>query len=276
MNQYKLIDCGNFRKLEQFGVVIVDRPAPWAQWPKHCSEEIWLKADAKFIRDSDRQRWIIQKELPLNWQCTIDKTTFQLKPSPSGQIGIFPEQITNWRWIADLCRNNPRPVKILNGFAYTGGSTLAAAFAGAEVTHVDASKSAVKWARENASLSGISSIRWIVDDITTFMEREKKRGQNYDAIILDPPAFGRGKGGKKWQLKKDMPELLNCAAALFSSTPLFFLLTCHDPSFTHVSLKKIISEKMPVKGVFESGELIIPSSQGSELPCGIFVRKLFS
>jgi len=281
---YELLDSGGGRKLEKFGNIITDRPSPHSIWKKTLSKEEWREASAIFYKNKNRKSaWYFPDEQPADWNVLIDGITFSLNPSSNGQVGIFPEQLENWRWIGKAVKNAKRDLKILNGFAYTGGSTLFSAAASiegqrVEVCHVDAAKSVVTRASKNASASDLSEkpIRWIVDDIVTFMQKEIKRGKNYDGIILDPPAFGKSKSGKTWSLKKQLPVLMELSQDLISDNPLFFLLSCHDPEISSLDLKtEIVYLNFPKDGKTEHGELIIPSQKGHPLPSGVYARRLF-
>lgn len=270
---YQLLDSGGGRRLERFGEYVVDRPTPIATWKKELSEEIWQQATHYF--DREKKAWTCGSDT--SWQMKWHDSVFNLVPASQGQIGIFPEQEFNWSWLHSLISNSSGSIKVLNCFAYTGGSTLACATAGAEVTHLDAAKGSVARARENANLSGLkdASIRWIVDDAVKFMERELKRGKSYDGIILDPPAFGR-MGKQVWKLEKDLPRLLKIAGELLSMNPLFFLLSSHPPGWKAGDLLRVVRDNMQVlRGKnLESGELTI-KGQGNDLPLGLYCRTAF-
>ncbi len=234
--QYQLLDFGDGRRLEQFGALVLDRPCPAAEGMRASNPALWSSAGARFKRlDDQRGRWILTVELPPRWIISHGRVTLELKPTDFGQVGLFPEQAENWDWVGEQVRRGrpdaAHPVKVLNLFAYTGGSTLAAATAGAAVTHVDAAQNVVAWARRNAGLSGLADapIRWIVDDALKFATREVRRGNRYDAVILDPPSYGHGTHGEAWQIAADLPRLLALCAEL-APDPQFVLLTCHTPS----------------------------------------------
>lgn len=232
--QYELLDFGKGRKLERFGEFVFDRPCPAADRDKHVTPSAWKSADFKYERKSESKGVWRPRDVPDPWRIENNGITFELRPTEFGHVGIFPEQVGNWDWIRKVVERNDRPLKVLNLFAYTGGSTLAAAIAGAEVTHVDSSKSAVMWAKRNAELSGLDDapIRWIVEDCQKFVNRELRRGNSYDALILDPPSYGHGPKGETWKLTRDlMPLLANCAELTSSSPRAFLLLTCHSPGF---------------------------------------------
>jgi len=269
---YKLLDCGNFEKLEQIGEMIFRRPALQANWKRKLHDDIWEKSHAKF--DQSKKEWATSTDYKLpKFEC--DFITLELKLSSNGQIGIFPEQLANWQWIKDKISKSNRELKILNGFAYTGASTLFASTAKTTLTHVDASNSSVNWARQNCRLSnlGNNSIRWISDDIITFLSREVKRGSVYDGIILDPPAFGRGKKGSIWKLSKDLPQLMCLIDQLLSNNPEFVILSCHDKNFGKHELKQELTKLHKLKkGKIETLDLTITSKTGNNLPAGKCAR----
>lgn len=278
---YRLIDCGNESRLEEFADVICQRPAPMAQWAKKLGANEWNAATLSYDRDS--KSWSSQDQS--NWQVRFRGAVFNLECSSQGQVGIFPEQLENWKWLHSIitpAQESAREIEVLNGFAHTGGSTMSCAIAGAKVCHLDAAKSAVNRARENAASSDIApdSIRWIVDDAVKFMEREVRRGKRYDGIILDPPAFGR-LGKKVWKLEKNLPQLLELGAELLSEKPLFFLLSCHPHGWTKHDLKSAVNKmlKSALKKVEIKSEqyttLNIPSENGNALPLGLCARLVF-
>lgn len=268
--KYELLDCGNGRKLEQFGDIIADRPAPQADWLNKLPLGIWDKALLLF-----NNGWDIRCEIPASWTVEFEGLKFRLEPSPSGQLGIFPEQFDNWLWISNAIKTAGRPLNILNCFAYTGAATLFALNAGAQVCHVDAAKSSINRAKENAAISGLADkpVRWITDDVLTFMTREIKRGKKYDGFILDPPAFGRLKGNHAWSLNKNLPELIGLTKELMSEQPEFIVLSCHAPDLSlkdlahSLSFINIINSKE-----VEKSEMTLISSGGMNLPAGKTVR----
>ena len=274
---YELLDCGDGRKLERFGDVILDRPCPQASWKKG-DKEIWHRKSGIFFRNKGRpSAWYSQDDtLPEEWTIELDGIDILLKPAANGQVGIFPEQLLNWRLLKKTVEKSSKSLKILNGFSYTGVANLFALSANTdkktEITHVDAAKSAVSWARKNSENAGFSKkpVRWIVDDIVTFMEKEKRREKTYDIIILDPPAFGRTKNGKKWTLKKDLPYLLELAGSILSDSPSLFMISCHDPETDMKELYQLLRNTgLPENGEILSSELILRSSTGQVLPSGI-------
>ncbi len=237
--QYELLDFGNRRKLERFASIVVDRPCPAAV--NAPNTELWETATSHF--DAERKpKWRHAKQLPDSWHVQFEDQTFSLQSTPSGQVGIFPEQAVNWQFLKKKLATRDRP-KLLNLFGYTGGSTIAAARAGAEVVHVDAAKPVVTWARRNAELSGLADapIRWIVEDAVKFVAREVKRGNRYDGIVLDPPSYGHGPKGEEWKLTRDLFNLLSDCKQLLSEMPCLFLLSCHTPGFGAPELSAALS-----------------------------------
>jgi len=279
---YELIDSGNGEKLERYGKYILRRPDPQALWKKSLPETEWKNADAFFYRDSDRKGWKKNKEMQNEWQISFDQLKFNIKPTAFKHTGVFPEQEPNWKWIIEKVKSrklkteNKESVRILNLFGYTGGATLAVLSAGAEVTHVDGSKSAITWAKENAELSGLDKkpVRWIIDDARKFVMREIKRGGKYDGIIMDPPSFGRGGKGEIWKIEDDFLKLLEECSKILSDNPIFFLINGYAAGYSataYYNALKPILEKY--NGNFEIGELTIEESKSKRLlPCGIFAR----
>lgn len=275
--QYQLLDFGGGRKLEQFGHVILDRPSPAAENAKRAAASRWSQADARYRRNSgDSGKWQSAKLLPEAWTIQHAHATFELRPTPFGHIGVFPEQAANWDWIAKQVRRHGDRPKVLNLFAYTGGSTLAAAAAGAEVVHVDAAKNTVAWARRNADLSGLSDapIRWITEDAPTFANRELRRGNKYNAIILDPPTYGHGPKGETWKINSDLPRLLEVCGQLTQGQLAFILLTCHSPGFGPAELEALLADS--IFGSCQAGARSMPlgvrCADGRSLPAGVSAR----
>ena len=266
---YALLDSGHGRKLERYGKVIVDRPEPQALWNPSLDQASWEKAFARFTNsgeeDSDSGKWKSSGSVPDSWPVTWDKLTFICRLMSFRHMGLFPEQMTHWDWVAQRLGAEKRPLKVLNLFAYTGAASLAAAKEGAQVTHVDASKKAIQWAKENQDASGLSSapIRWICEDAKAFVARELRRGSRYDGIILDPPKFGRGPDGEKWQLETDLPELLTNCVALLSERPSFMILTAYAMRLSSLSLAALMEDALKDKeGRIENGELLIRQESG--------------
>jgi 23S rRNA (cytosine1962-C5)-methyltransferase len=258
---YELLDSGGFQKLERFGPVVLARPCAQAVWRPSLPAGEWRKATATFHRDGGNQ-WQGRDRLPASWNIEVDGLKFHLSSTDFGHLGIFPEQRDQWRRIVDVCaafkKKHHRAPQVLNLFAYSGASTLAAAHAGAEVCHVDASKGMVEWARKNAALNALDSrpIRWIVDDVTKFLERELRRERRYDLIILDPPSYGRGSNKEVFKIENDLPPLLSLTGKLMSGTPLGVLLSCHTPELTPISLHHLLQQEFQ-RGNFEQGEMLL-------------------
>ena len=244
---YELLAFGEGRRLERFGSLRLDRPCPTADGlPRSGSDGGW-EADARFDRPGPTGgRWLAAADLPARWTITHGPIVLELKRTESGQVGVFPEQAANWDWIAAQQAGAAQPLKILNLFAYTGGSTLAAAAAGANVVHVDAAPNVVAWARRNAELSQLAHapIRWIAEDALKFVRRELKRQTRYDAVILDPPSYGHGKCGEEWRLSKHLPTLLAMCAQLTAGRRRFILLTVHTPGYTPARLRRMLAEAL--------------------------------
>lgn len=270
---YELLDSGDGRKLERFGRYVLARPCSQALWRPSRPQSDWERADASFDRE-DGNRWRGRANLPKEWEIASGGIRFRLGGTDFGHLGIFPEQRDQWEWIRAACRASPG-VKALNLFAYSGGSTLAAALGGAEVCHLDASKGMVEWARANAALNGLSDhpIRWIVDDAHKFMRREIRRGRRYDAVILDPPTFGRGAAGEMYKIERDLKETLSLVTQLLSETPRFVLFSSHTPGISPSVAANILAQLYP-SATIESGEMLL---RGNSLNCpsGVFSRAVF-
>ncbi len=281
---YTLIDSGSLEKLEQIGPYRVVRPSPAAIWRPRLPASEWDEADAHYHRSSTGGgRWVVKKgkTLPANWTAEVGGLTFRIKPTDFGHVGLFAEQQPNWDWITETCtrlaKTRGEAPKVLNLFAHTGGSTLAAAKGGASVTHVDASKGVVTWAHENADLSGLGAaqIRWIVDDVTKFCEREQKRGARYDGIILDPPSFGRGSKGELWKIDEALPNLLAVLKGLLSERPGFVLITSHSAGYAAQTFANLLSDLLSGGGGggFETLELGLTATADHRiLPSGNCAR----
>lgn len=267
-DQYELVDFGNGRKLERFGGIEVERPSPAAVGPPVM--ESW-QPEARYIRRGSGGRWASDTTLPNNWQTDFETLRFELAATPSGQVGLFPEQASNWAWLKKKLVPY-KACRVLNLFAYTGGSTLAAAAAGASVTHVDSAKSVVSWARRNAEASGLADapIRWIVEDAPKFVEREIRRGSQYDGIILDPPSYGHGPKNEEWKLQRDLLDLLTGCRQLLNSAPRLFLLSCHTPGFGEVELSAAVSTCLfgSCGAGVRTRQLQLLTANGRSLPAG--------
>ena len=270
---YELIDCGGGERLERWGKYILVRPDPQAIWATPRKNPLWRRADGRYARSSTGGGAWEKKQVPERWQIHYGPLTFQVKPMNFKHTGLFPEQGANWDWAGDLIRRAGRPISVLNLFAYTGGATVACAAAGASVCHVDAAKGMVQWARENARCSGLeeSPIRWIVDDCGKFVEREIRRGRRYDAVIMDPPSYGRGPSGEIWKLEENLYPFVELVSRVLSDEPLFFLINSYTtglaPSVLTYILETLITRRYG--GHTESDELGLPVTEtGLVLPAG--------
>ena len=274
-NGYELIDSGLEEKLERFGDVELVRPDPQALWPKTMPQTRWEAASATYSREGREGQWKIKKDMPESWPIEIGGQKMLIKPTSFKHTGVFPEQAPNWEWIKHAVSAKPSS-SVLNLFGYTGGATIAAALAGAEVCHVDASKSAVAWARENAELNGVAdkSIRWIIEDAITFVEREIKRGNKYDLILMDPPAFGHGPKDELWKFEEHFLALMKLCAELLSEKPLGVLINGYAAGYSASAFAYNLEPlQQKYGGSLEYGELTIEESAGKrQLPCGIFAR----
>ena len=269
---YEVIDCSKGEKLERWGDYILVRPDPQVIWDTPRKEKGWHKMNAHYHRSKKGGGEWEFFDLPQQWSIHYRSLTFQLKPFSFKHTGLFPEQAANWDWFSELIKKAGRPVKVLNLFAYTGGATLAAAAAGASVTHVDASKGMVTWAKENAASSGLADapIRWIVDDCVKFVEREIRRGNHYDAIIMDPPSYGRGPKGEIWKIEESIHPLVKLCAQLLVDRPLFFLINSYTTGLQPAVLSYLIGTELKrFPGKVTADEIGLPvSSNGLTLPCG--------
>ncbi len=276
-SDYAVLDCGGGEKVEKWGPHILVRPDPQAIWPQTDPAGPWQRANAVYHRSkSGGGQWEIRK-LPAQWTISYQSLRFNLKPMSFKHTGLFPEQAVNWDFIMDQIRAAGRPVQVLNLFAYTGGATLAAAAAGASVCHVDASKGMTQWARENAATSGLADrpIRWIVDDCKKFVQREIRRGRKYDAIIMDPPSYGRGPSGETWKIEEDVADFVALTMQLLSDRPLFVLISSYSAGLAPSVMAYLlgITAGAQHKGEIEAQELGLPvRSTGLTLPCGSSAR----
>jgi 23S rRNA (cytosine1962-C5)-methyltransferase len=275
-DQYELLDFGNGRKLERFGDCLLDRPAPAVEAVPVANPTLWEAAHATFRRSAKQDGKWSSCSLPAEWTITHGSVVVQLKRTEFGHVGLFPEQAANWDWVAKRVAAAPKPVKVLNLFAYTGGATLAAAAAGAQVVHVDSAQNVVAWARRNAELSGLSDspIRWITEDATRFAKREVQRGNKYNAVILDPPSYGHGPKGEVWKLERHLLPLLQMCRELTEGQRVFILVTCHTPNFGPAELQAYLADA--VFGSCQAGahakQLSIRGADGRELPSGTVAR----
>ena len=269
---YEVLDTSKGEKLERWGDYLLIRPDPQVIWDTPKTNRGWKKCNGHYHRSSKGGGDWEFFDLPKQWQIHYGELTFNLKPFSFKHTGLFPEQAANWDWFGDLIRRADRPVKVLNLFAYTGGATLAAAAAGAHVTHVDASKGMVTWAKENAASSGLSNapIRWIVDDCVKFVQREIRRGNHYDAIIMDPPSYGRGPKGEIWKIEESIHGLIQLCTQLLSENPLFFLVNSYTTGLQPAVLTYMIATELKkFKGFVRSEEIGLPvTDSGLVLPCG--------
>lgn len=272
---YELLDCGGEEKLEKYGEFVLARPDPQALWEKVLPEGEWQKANGRFERKGREGVWHADK-LPREWHIEFGGLKFLIKPTSFKHTGLFPEQLPNWQWAQRAIQSAGRPVSVLNLFGYTGGASLACAQAGAQVTHVDASKTAVAWARENAALSNLSDkpIRWITEDVLVFVKREIKRGNRYDAVIMDPPAFGHGPKDELWKIEEHLIELVKLCTQLLSDTPLFFLINGYAAGYSPLAFAyNLESLTKKFGGTVEYGDIAIAQQEsGRVLPCGICAR----
>ncbi|TJY44273.1 SAM-dependent methyltransferase [Cohnella pontilimi] len=275
---YELIDTGAGEKLERWGDVVLRRPDPQIIWPLAAETGRWKQADGHYHRSSSGGgNWTFRRTLPDRWNISYGPLKFHIRPTSFKHTGLFPEQAVNWSWMMDKIRSAGRPIRVLNLFAYTGGATLASAAAGADVVHVDAAKGMVQWAKENAQLSGLAEapIRYITDDVFKFVQREQRRGRQYEAIIMDPPSYGRGPNGEMWKLEENLYPFLESCVEIMSDRPLFVLVNSYttglSPTVLHNLLHMAIGRKFG--GRLDCGEIGLPITQsGLVLPCGIYGR----
>lgn len=281
-SDYELLDSGNGEKLERYGDCVFSRPDPQALWEKSLTDKEWNQADFAFRRDGKKGDWIVKSGAPEKWQIQFHGLQFWIRPTAFKHTGLFPEQSSNWSWMQNLItkenkkRSAEDPIRVLNLFGYTGGATLACAQAGASVVHVDGSKVAIGWGKDNAALSGLAEkpIRWILDDARAFVKREIRRGNRYNGIILDPPAFGHGPNSELWKIEDHLPELLIDCASILSDEPLFFLINGYASGYSAITYENNLQPLLAkFGGTFEKGELTIEEVKtGRLLPCGIFFR----
>ena len=270
---YEVLDTGDGEKLERWGEVILQRPDPQTIWPK-ADPAAWRRADAVYHR-SERGggQWEFRRSLPDRWTVSLGELRFYVRPTGFKHTGLFPEQAANWQWMADRIRADGRgDLRILNLFGYTGGATAACAKAGAHVTHVDAAKGMVAWAKENRELCGLpeTSCRWIVEDAMRFVQREIRRGNRYDGILMDPPSYGRGPSGEVWKLESELYNLIETSAAALSERPVFFLINSYTTGFQASVLDNMLRKCVCGRfgGRTDCEELCLPVTSGGVLPCG--------
>jgi 23S rRNA (cytosine1962-C5)-methyltransferase len=275
--QYELLDFGHHRRLERFGDYVISRPCPSAAQASRRRGSLWQHAHARFERTTpDLGVWKYSQKMPTTWTVSYQRCTFELRCSDHGQVGLFAEQADNWDWIAHQVQRESSTLRVLNLFAYTGASTLAAAAAGAEVVHVDGARSAVSWARRNAVHSGLTdaAIRWIVEDAGKFVRRELRRGNRYHAVILDPPSYGHGPKGEIWRLGKDLRRLLLACGQLTAPRRAFVLMTCHTPGYGPAELSACMSDALFGGGKTSvvARPLYLSTVDGRRLSAGVMAR----
>ena len=275
---YKILDMANGQKLEKWGNIILSRPDPQIIWKEKTFPEKWKNVNATYHRSkTGGGSWEYNKKVPEQWQIKYKELTFNIKPMGFKHTGLFPEQAVNWDWMIQKIKNSKREIKVLNLFAYTGGATVACSYAGASVCHVDSSKGMVSWAKENVTSSGLSErpVRYIVDDVVKFVNREIRRGNKYDAIIMDPPSYGRGAKGEVWQFENNIYDLVELCTKVLSEQPLFFLINSYTTGISSKVLENILylTVSKKYKGNVSSGEVGLPMENSKlVLPCGIYGR----
>ena len=275
---YEIIDMANGEKLERWKNIFLIRPDPQIIWNQKSFPEKWNKADAIYNRSkTGGENWKYNKNIPEIWQIKYKELTFNVKPMGFKHTGVFPEQAVNWDWMMEKIKMQTRQIKVLNLFAYTGGATLACLSAGASVCHVDSSKGMVAWAKENVTSSNLKDrqVRYIVDDVIKFVNREIRRENKYDAIIMDPPSYGRGTNGEVWKFEENIYERVELCMKLLSDNPLFVLINSYTTGITSKVLEDVLKLNIPkkYKGQFGAGEIGLPMSKKDLiLPCGIYAR----
>ena len=275
---YEILDMADGKKLERWGKFILDRPDPQIVWKEKTNKELWSKANAIYHRSKKGGGyWENKTSVPSNWQIRYKNLTFNIKQMGFKHTGLFPEQAVNWEYMINKIKNSNRKIKVLNLFAYTGGATVACAYAGADVVHVDSSKGMVSWAKENIVSSNLEDryVRFIVDDCIKFVQREIRRGNKYDAIVMDPPSFGRGANKEVWNIETDLFELVSNCTELLSDDPIMFLINSYTTGLSMTVLKNVLSLTVNKKysGYIDTDEVGI-QMENSELvlPCGIYAR----
>ncbi len=273
---YELLDAGDGEKLERWGEFYLRRPDPQAIWPKRLDSKKWENVHAHYHRSQKGGgHWEALKKLPSKWVINYNKLSFNVKLMSFKHTGLFPEQAENWEWMINKIKNAGRNINVLNLFAYTGAATVACAYAGASVCHVDASKGMVNWAKENLDLSGLADkpVRFIIEDVLEFVKREIRRGKKYEAIIMDPPSYGRGPNGEVWQIEEQLFLLIKEAFNLLADKPLFVLLNSYTTGFSPYVLRNIIDLNIKQKGIISCGEIGLPITNSNIiLPCGIYCK----
>jgi 23S rRNA (cytosine1962-C5)-methyltransferase len=275
-NDYQILDMANGEKLEKWNNITLVRPDPQIIWKQKTYPEKWKKADAKYSRsNTGGGAWNYNKKLPSAWQVKYKNLVFNIKPMGFKHTGLFPEQAVNWDWMINKIKSTNKEIRVLNLFAYTGGATVACLSAGASVCHVDSSKGMVSWAKENVTSSGLQDrkVRYIVDDVVKFVNREIRRGNKYDAIIMDPPSYGRGTNGEVWKFEDNIYDLVELCSKVLTDKPLFFLINSYTTGISSMVLENILKLNIHAKGKFSNGEIGIPMQNSNlVLPCGIYGR----
>ena len=275
-NDYQILDMANGEKLEKWNNITLVRPDPQIIWKQKTYPEKWKKADAKYSRsNTGGGAWNYNKKLPSAWQVKYKDLVFNIKPMGFKHTGLFPEQAVNWDWMINKIKSTNKEIRVLNLFAYTGGATVACLSAGASVCHVDSSKGMVSWAKENVTSSGLQDrkVRYIVDDVVKFVNREIRRGNKYDAIIMDPPSYGRGTNGEVWKFEDNVYDLVELCSKVLTDKPLFFLINSYTTGISSMVLENILKLNIHAKGKFSNGEIGIPMQNSNlVLPCGIYGR----
>lgn len=275
---YKILDMADGQKLERWGDIVLSRPDPQIIWKEKTYPKKWKDINATYHRSkTGGGAWEYSKKMPQQWKIKYKELTFNIKPMGFKHTGLFPEQAINWDWMMDKIRNSKKEIKVLNLFAYTGGATVACAAAGASVCHVDSSKGMVTWAKENIVASGLENrpVRYIIDDVVKFVNREIRRGNKYDAIIMDPPSYGRGANGEVWQFENNIYDLVELCTKVLSDNPLFFLINSYTTGISSKVLENILNLTVSKnhKGKVSSGEIGLPMEDSKlVLPCGIYGR----
>jgi 23S rRNA (cytosine1962-C5)-methyltransferase len=274
---YEIIDMANGEKLERWGNIKLIRPDPQIIWKNKSFPNEWKNANARYNRsNTGGGAWEYKKRLPESWQVKYKNLTFNIKPMGFKHTGLFPEQAVNWDWMINKIQQSKRNIKVLNLFAYTGGATVACLSAGASVCHVDSSKGMTTWAKENVESSGLreKTVRFIIDDVVKFVQREIRRGNKYDAIVMDPPSYGRGKNGEVWQFENNIADLVELCMQVLSDDPLFFLINSYTTGISSRVLANLLELNMKnYKGKITSGEIGLPMKNSNlVLPCGIYGR----
>ena len=273
---YEILDMANGEKLERWKNIVLVRPDPQIIWKNKSFLNKWEDVNARCIRSSTGGgNWDFNKKVPANWQIKYKDLTFNIKPMGFKHTGLFPEQAVNWDWMINKIKHANRDIKVLNLFAYTGGATVACSYAGASVCHVDSSKGMVTWAKENIISSGLEKnpVRYIIDDVVKFVNREIRRENKYDAIIMDPPSYGRGTNGEVWKFEENIADLVELCTRVLSDKPLFFLINSYTTGISSTVLENILKLNIKAKGKLSSGELGLPMSDSNLiLPCGIYGR----